>query len=468
MNGITRELAEFIAKTHYDGIPEKVREEAKRRILDYIGITLAGSTRPEGNMIVEFVRELGGREEATIMASDFKSSCVNAALANGTMSHVVELGDWGRMSIVHSAETMGSATFALGERQGIDGRTLIMAWVLGSEAGQRVGNATHPALRSRGFHANGCVGPFGGAAACAKILAFDTDKTEQALGHAGTQSAGLLAFLDEGAMSKRLHTGKANQSGVIAALLIDKGFTGPRAILESEKGFFRAFTQWPEFNYYPEKVTEGLGSKWSIMNINIKIHACCGFFPPGLDIIQDFVREENLKIDDVEHIKLTSYTLGIDGHTDAQPTTIVGATMSYPYCTAVVLATGKCSLQDFTMERLRDRKFMEMVAEIGAKTEFIIDPEMDKQIPGKYPAAVQVKVKGGGILEKYGDLPRGFYPENPVEDRDLEEKFFGLATMVISRKRAEKVLGLVRELEKLNDIRDLTVFLQPSYDEVAG
>jgi hypothetical protein len=117
MNGITRKLADFIAKTDYDGIPEKVREEAKRRILDYIGVTLAGSTRPEGKMIIEFVRELGGREEATIMASDFKSSSVNAALANGTMSHVVELGDWGRMSIVHSAETMGSATFALGERQ---------------------------------------------------------------------------------------------------------------------------------------------------------------------------------------------------------------------------------------------------------------------------------------------------------------------------------------------------------------
>jgi 2-methylcitrate dehydratase PrpD len=231
--------------------------------------------------------------------------------------------------------------------------------------------------------------------------------------------------------------------------------------LESEKGFFRAFTQWPEFNYYPEKVTEDLGSKWLIMNINIKIHACCGFFPPGLDIIQDFVREENLKIDDVEHIKLTSYTLGIDGHTDAQPTTIVGATMSYPYCIAVVLATGKCSLNDFTMERLRDRKFMEMVAEVGAKTEFIIDPEMDKQIPRKYPATVQVILKDGKVLEKHGDIPRGFYPEHPVDERDLEEKFFGLATMGMSRNRAEKVLGLVRGLEKLKDIRDLTGFLQP-------
>ena len=196
------------------------------------------------------------------------------------------------------------------------------------------------------------------------------------------------------------------------------------------------------------------------MNINIKMHACCGFFPPGLDIIQDFVREENLTIDDVEHIKLTSYTLGIDGHTDAQPTTIVGATMSYPYCIAVVLATGKCSLNDFTVERLHDKGFMKMVAEIGAKTEFIIDPEMDKLIPRKYPATVRVNVKGGGVLEKHGDLPRGFYPENPVDDRDLEEKFLGLATMVMSRKRAERVLGLVRELEELRDIRDLTVFLQ--------
>jgi 2-methylcitrate dehydratase PrpD len=135
--------------------------------------------------------------------------------------------------------------------------------------------------------------------------------------------------------------------------------------------------------------------------------------------------------------------------------------MSYPYCIAVVLTTGKCSLNDFTVEKLHDKDFMKMVTEIGAKTEFIIDPEMDRQIPRKYPATVKVKVKGGGVLEKHGDIPRGFYPEHPVDDRDLEEKFLGLATMVMSRKRAEKVLGLVGELEKLKDIRDLTVLLQP-------
>lgn len=461
VNGITRELAEFIAGTGYDGIPEKVREEAKRRILDYCGVTLAGSTRPEGKMIVDFVREFGGRPEATIIGFDLKTSCVNAALANGTMSHVVELGDWGRMSNTHGGETMGSATFSLGERQGIDGKTLITAWVLGYEAAQRIGNATHPALRSRGFHANGCVGTFGGAAACSKILGLDADKTEQALGHAGTQSAGLLTFLNEGAMSKRLHTGKANQSGVIAATLAEKGFTGPRAILESEKGFFRAFTQWPEFKYYPEKVTQDLGSEWWIMNTNIKIHACCGFFPPGLDIIQDFVREENLKIDNIEEIKLASYTLSIDGHKDAQPTTIVGATMSYPYCIAVVLTTGKCSLNDFTMEKLNDKKFMDMVAQVGAKAEFIIDAEMDKLIPEKYPATVQVKVKDGRVLEKHVDLPRGFYPENPVGDKELEEKFLDLSTMVISRDKAEKVLSKVNDLEKLDNVRDLTMLLQP-------
>jgi 2-methylcitrate dehydratase PrpD len=461
MAGITRELAKFIAEANYDTIPERVRQEAKRRILDYCGVTLAGSTRPEGKMIVQFVRDLGGKEEATIIGSDFKTSCVNAALCNGTMSHVVELGDWGRMSNTHGGETMGSATFALGERLGLDGKRLILAWVLGYEAAQRVGNATHPALRSRGFHANGCVATFGAAAACSKILGLDTDETEQALGHAGTQSAGLLTFLDEGAMSKRLHTGKGNQSGVIAALLAQKGFTGPRAILESEKGFFRAFTQWPEFKYHPEKVTQNLGSEWWIMNTNIKIHACCGYFPPGLDIIQDFWRDEKLRTEDVENIKLTSYTLSIDGHMDTHPTTIVGATMSYPYCITVVLTTGKCSLNDFTIERLSDKGFMKMVEKIGSKTEFVIEPETDKLIPEKYPATVQIKTRNGKVLEKRVDLPRGFYPENPVEDKELEDKFFDLATMVISHNKAAEILSLIKDLEDLKNIKELVSLLQP-------
>jgi 2-methylcitrate dehydratase PrpD len=461
MGGITRDLATFLSKTTFNDIPENVRHEAKRRILDYCGVTLAGSTRPEGKMISEFVRDLGGKEEATLIGSNFKASCVDAALANGTMSHVVELGDWGRKSNTHGGETMGSATFALGERNGIDGKSLITAWVMGSEAAQRVGNASHPALRSRGFHANGCVATFGAAAACAKILNLDADKYEQAIGHAGTQSAGLLAFLDEGAMSKRLHTGKGNQAGVIAALLAEKGFTGPRAILETEKGFLRAFTQWPEFKYYPEKVTEDLGKEWWIMNINIKIHACCGYFPPGIDIFQDFVQDEGLKIEDIEQIRLASYKLSIDGHKDAQPTTIVGATMSYPYCIAVVLSTGKCSLNDFTVEKLNDKDFMNLVAEIGAKSEFIIDPEMDKVIPEKYPATVEVKLTNGKVLKKHVDLPRGFYPENPVIETQLDEKFFDLATMVISKDKAQKLRDLVMDLENLKDMRELTPLLQP-------
>jgi 2-methylcitrate dehydratase PrpD len=460
MEKITRKLADFIAKTNYDSIPEEVRYEVKRRILDYFGVTLAGTTRPEGKLIRDFVLGLGGKKECTILGIREKTTIDYAALANGTTAHVVELGDWGRTSNTHGGETMGSACLAMGEREGVDGKRFITAWVLGNEAAQRVGNASHPALRERGFHANGCVATFGAAAASAKILGLNGDRTEQALGFAGTQSAGLLTFLYEGSMSKRLHTGRANQAGVVAALLAKQGFIGPRAIIESEKGFLRAFTQWPDPGYHSEKVLQGLGDKFEIMNMNIKIHACCGYFPPGLDLIQDLQEQHKFKIEDVEKIQVRSYKLSIDGHQDTRPTTIVGATMSYPYCIAVLLMTGKVSLRDFTMGKLKDKKFMDKVEALGKRCTFVIDPAMDKLIPEKYPAAVEIELKGGMKLSASLDLPRGFYPENPVGDQELFEKFRDLASMVLSPKTVNLLQEMTMGLERVKDIRELTAVIR--------
>ena len=252
MEGITKRLSDYIVHETFDTIPPYIKEEIKRRILDFCGVTLAGSTRMESKILHRIVKQLGGLEESTLIGFGDKTSCTNAALANGTTSHIVELGDWTRY-LLHPGEIMLSAALALGEREDIDGKTLINAAVVGYETALRIALAGNPGIRMRGFHTIGTVGPFGAAAACSKILGLDADRTEQALGLAGSQSAGLMTFLDGGgAMSKRLQAGKSNANGLLATLLAKEGFVGPRRVLESEKGFFKAYVHWNEYKYYPE------------------------------------------------------------------------------------------------------------------------------------------------------------------------------------------------------------------------
>ncbi len=461
MEGLTRKLSDYIAHETFNTIPGYIREEIKRRILDFCGVVLAGSLRMESKILHGVVKRLGGVEESTLIGFGDKTSCVNAALANGTTSHIIELGDWTRY-LMHPGETMLSATLALGERERADGKTLISAVVVGYETGLRIASAGNPGIRMRGFHTIGTVGPFGAAAACSKILGFDGNKTEQALGLASSQSAGLLTFLEGGgAMSKRLQAGKANSSGLLAALLAKEGFVGPRGVLESEKGFFKAFVHWNEYQYHPERVVKDLGQRYEIMNTNIKLHSCCGPVHPGLDAIESMMREDGVKGEEIEKISIESFRNAVDGHDEIAPDTIVGATMSYPYCIAVMLMKGRVSVTEFTEEKLKDSRFMNKVKEIGGKVELTVDPELEKAYPEKMAARVKVVMKDGRTFERLVDFPKGFYPEHPVSAEQIKSKFKGLATQVVSEKKSEEIIRLVDKLEEVRNVGELMRLLFP-------
>ena len=461
MEDLTKRLSEYIAHETFLTLPPHIKAEIKRRILDYCGVVLAGSMRMESRIMHKIVRELGGTEESTLFGFGDRTSCLNAALANGTTSHIVELGDWTKY-LMHPGETMLSAAFALGERERVNGQLFMSAAVVGYEAELRIALAGNPGIRMRGFHTIGTVGPFGAAAACSKILGFDADLVEQSLGLAGSQSAGLLIFLEGGgSMSKRLQAGKANYSGLLAALLAREGFIGPRRILESDKGFFKAFVQWNEYPYHMERVLDGLGERYEIMKTNIKIHSCCGPLHPGLDALETIVKENGVEEGNIEKIVVRSFLNAVDGHEEIAPDTVVGATMSYPYCIAALLMTGRVLVTEFTEEKLKDREFMNKVEEIGQKCEIVLDPEIDRAYPEKYSALVRVITKDGKSYERFVENPRGFYPENPVSDEQLREKFRILATQVLTEKEAEQIIEIVDSLEELNDINQVTKLLYP-------
>ena len=241
--GPTAALAEFVANLRYDGVPEDVRRVLREAVVDAVGCGLFGLTTPAGRIVQEFALEQGGPDDATLWAAGgVRVSSANAALALGTIIHAFDFDDHHRAKI-HPGAAVLPAVLALGEPRDIDGETCLAALAAGYEVMARVSLAANPSSsRMRGWHLTGTCGTFGAAAAASVILGLDAPTTASALGLAGTQSAGLWAFNADGAMSKRLHPGRSAQSGIMAALLAQKGFQGPRQILEADDGGFLAAT----------------------------------------------------------------------------------------------------------------------------------------------------------------------------------------------------------------------------------
>jgi len=206
---------------------------------------------------------------------------------------------------------------------------------------------------------------------------------------------------------------------------------------------------------------DGLGKSYEIMNTNIKLHSCCGPLHPGLDALEAMMKEEHVSEEKIEKIIVRSFLNAVDGHQEIAPNTVVGATMSYPYCIAAMLMTGRVLVTEFTEEKLQSRDFMKKVTEIGQKCEIILDPEIDKAYPEKYSALVRVVLKDGKTYERFVENPKGFYPENPVGDEQLKAKFRTLATLVLHSKKAEQIIQRIDNLEELGDVKDLTALMYP-------
>ncbi len=246
MKKITRELAGFAADLRYGHLDEGLIAKFKTYVLDAIGCGLHGTSQPWGRIVADFVKEQEGKREATLWLQKFRGPSANVALGLGVMIHSFDFDDYHNAKI-HPGAPVIPAAFTVGEWKGVSGNDILTAMVAGYETMIRVSLATGPnASRLRGWHLTGTTGTFGAAAAAGRLLGLGGDKMANALGVAGAQSAGLWAFTADGSMTKRFHAGRAAQSGVMAAILVRGGFTGPTSILEAaDGGFCRATSGFP-------------------------------------------------------------------------------------------------------------------------------------------------------------------------------------------------------------------------------
>ena len=277
----TRALAQFSAELTYDKIPQPVIEHIKICLLDTFGCGLFGSTLPWARVVADFAQDLGGKQESIVWGRHFKVSAPNAALSNGTAVHSFELDDLHKTALIHPGGIAVTPALAMAEHiGGCHGKEFLTAVVAGYEVAIRVGMSVGTSHLQRGFHPTGTNGVFGAGAAAGRILKLDAERMTHDLGIAGTQAAGLMAA-QYSAMVKRMHAGRAAQSGVYAALLAQKGLTGITNILEADfGGYCKVMADVSDIN----KLTIGLGKNFETGRVGFKPYSAGGSTHTGHEV----------------------------------------------------------------------------------------------------------------------------------------------------------------------------------------
>ena len=437
--GITRELAAFVAGLRAGDVPAGTRAVLGKALVDALGCGLYGLATPWGRIMAGFAREQQGPAEAALWGGGVRVSALNSVLAGGTAIHSFDFDDHSRAKI-HPGALVVPVALALAERQGTRGEVVLAAMAAGYETMNRVSQAANPGrARMRGWHLTGTTGTLAAAAAASVILGLDADTTASALGLAGTQSAGTWAFTADGGMSKRMHPGRSAQAGLMAALLAQRGFAGPRYILEAEDGgLLFGMSDAPR----PAMLTEALGRRWHTDETCFKPHACCGSNHACIDAALELAREHGLRPGDIARI-----VAGVAGVVETQTgfeyraDSVLNAQMSLRYNIAVALCDGQAYLEQFTPQRIVEPE----VVALARRVEIEIDPQIDRAYPEIYGGKVTLVTRDGRTLSRQVDYSRGM-PENPMSHEEIERKYLSLAAAAVGAEHAGRVLQAANAL----------------------
>ena len=316
-----------------------------------------------------------------------------------------------------------------------------------NRVGKAVGTESHV---MRGFLPTGTNGPYGAAAAAGKLLHLTEEQMIDALGIAGHQSSGLFEGVKEGKMTKRFAAGWAAQSGVTAADLAKLGFTGPSTVLEGEWGYLKAFSDRAD----PSQLTAQLGEHYNIMETTFKPYPCCKALHAAIDGMLELNGEYQFDPDQVAEVVVGGYEKLVRMHDIYDPATSMAAQFSIPYVVSVALLKGIPGVEDFEERSIRDEK----VLKFARKVKLAVDPEVTPYFPANEPSKVTVKLIDGSSFTKTVICSKGT-PNNPMSREELEVKFKTFASRVIPAQRAEKAIELIRNLDALNLVRELSSLL---------
>jgi len=436
---VTRTLARYVLNARYSDVPEPVRREARRSLLNWMGCAVGGARHEAVDRALAALMPLSGPAQATVLGRRERLDILHAALMNGISSHVFDFDDTHLKTIIHPAGPVAAAILALSESRPVSGEDFMLAFILGVEVECRIGNAVYPAHYDIGWHITGTAGVFGAAAAAGKLLGLDEEQLVWALGIAGTQSSGFREMF--GTMCKPFHPGRAAQNGLTAALLAEKGFTSSTRVLEAPRGFAHVMSAERDL----AQITEGLGRSFEIALNTYKPFACGIVIHPAIDGCIELRNAHGLTGEEIDRIDLRVDPLVLELTGKRSPQRGLEGKFSVYHSAAVAILHGRAGEAEYSDSCVRDprvialRDRVQAVAEAGIREDEVY---------------VTITLKDGRALSMHVEHAIGSL-ERPMSDAQLEAKFRGLAEANLGKARTDALLALCWSADRIPEAGSL-------------
>src|SRR5215469_12819119 len=453
VHGLTSYVGTFVLETKYQNIPGEVIELGKKSILDGLGLALAGSRAETGAICRRYLDHLGTcGGQATVVGSGLKTSPRFAAWINGVSIHADDFDDTQLSAakdrvyglLVHPTVPVLPAILALAEGRSVPGKEFMLAYHIGVEVECKIAEAISPRHYQDGFHSTGTCGPFGSAAACAKLFRFDLSKTLNSFGLVASESGGLRENF--GTMTKPFQAGHAAESGLVSAELVALGWDAAQQILEAESGFFHAFGG----TFDPGAIMDRLGKPWTFASpgISLKPYPSGSLTHPAMTELARLISTNNIQAAQVEKLDVGANHNMTNTLLHHQPKAGLEAKFSMEFCMAILLLRGKAGLGEFTDQIVQQPDVQDMIRRIN----FHVDPEAEQAGYDKMTSLLKIHLKDGRVIAGRADFGKGS-PANPMTFEEAAMKFRGCADYAEWPKaKAEKIVDSVKSLESLADV----------------
>lgn len=457
---LSSELASWVESLRYDDLPPDVIEATKLRVLDVMGLALAGAGTPFGHSTRAAAIELSPPGPCRLWGTGDRVGVATAAFANGAFSQALEFDDTHNESIVHMSSPSVAAAFALAEwRRPVCGRDLITAVALGNEISCRVGSVAAGQFHRRGFHPTGLFGTFGIAYLTSKLLGLGAAGMAQAAGICGSFASGLLQCWVDGTQTKFLHPGWAAQSGITAAMLARAGTTGPAEVFEGRFGLFASHLQDPDQPCDYGRIRDGLGTHWESRNSSFKPFPAAHVLHPYISAILRLRRDRGIRYSDVERIDcpVAAFIVGIvcePVEEKFRPASDSHGRVSLQYSLAEALALGSLGKNAYREETLRDPA----VLALARRVHYHVDP--DYPGPGRFKGEVTITLNDGRAFHEIEEYNRGS-AENPMRHDEIRAKFEENASEFLSAGRRAHLASEINRLESIEDASALVTSACP-------
>ena len=451
---ITARISRWASDLKYEDLSEEAIREAKRYLLDSLGCALGGYLQHDVKIALDVLGEHAGRGPCTVIGTGEKIDPVSASLLNALMVRVMDYNDiYWKQDPSHPSDIIPAA-IACGERAGKDGRELIVGIVLGHEFEMRLCEAAFPGIRERGWH-HATLTSFVSPLVAAKMLGLDAERMQHAIGISGSRM-GTFGAVTAGKLTMMKNTvdPMATQSGVLAALLAERDYSGPEHVIDGKEGLVHCMG--PEWKL--ELLEAGLGDGYRITQCGMKAFPTEALTHAPISCTLDLIKKHDLAPEQVEKVHIRSLARAADILADPSkydPRSKETADHSLPYVIAAAVAERQVTPLQFTDEKIMDPTIR---AQLN-KVEVVADAEIEALFPELQRVIVTIHTTDGRQFESQVDYPKGD-PRNPLTDREVAEKFDALAAPVLSAERGEQLKQAVRDLHELESIGELLALCQ--------